>query len=50
MHLVLSSKLESFAEAYPEIKLDVTSSPEVIDSVAERYDAGIHLGEWISAT
>lgn len=45
--LVLSSKLESFAKAYPEIELDVTSSPEVIDIVAEGYDAGIHIGEFI---
>ena len=45
--LVLSSKLESFLRAYPEIELDVTSSPEVVDIVAEGYDAGIHLGEYI---
>jgi len=45
--LVLYSKLESFAKAYPEIELDVTSSAEVVDIVAEGYDAGIHIGEFI---
>ena len=45
--LVLSSKLESFVKAYPEIELDVTSSPEVINIVADGYDAGIHIGEFI---
>jgi DNA-binding transcriptional LysR family regulator len=45
--LVLYSKLESFAKAYPEIELDVTSSPEAVNIVAEGYDAGIHIGEFI---
>jgi DNA-binding transcriptional LysR family regulator len=45
--LVLYSKLESFAKTYPEIELDVTSSAEVVNIVAEGYDAGIHVGEFI---
>lgn len=45
--LVLFSKLKSFADAYPEIELDITASPERIDLVAEGYDAGIHIGELI---
>lgn len=45
--LVLFSKLDYFAAAYPEIELDVTSSAERVDLVAEGYDAGIHTGEFI---
>lgn len=45
--LVLFSKLETFATAYPEIELDVTSSTEMVDLVAGGYDAGIHIGEFI---
>ena len=45
--LVLFSKFHAFATAYPEIELDVTSSTEMVDLVAESYDCGIHLGEFI---
>lgn len=39
--------LASFAEAYPEVELDIAVTDEEFDIVAERYDAGVRLGEVI---
>ncbi|WP_027060396.1 LysR family transcriptional regulator [Mesorhizobium loti] len=39
--------LAGFAEANPEIQLDVTVTDEEFDIVAEGYDAGVRLGEVI---
>jgi DNA-binding transcriptional LysR family regulator len=39
--------LASFAEAYPEIGLDITVTDDTFDIVAEKYDAGVRLGEVI---
>jgi DNA-binding transcriptional LysR family regulator len=39
--------LGGFADAYPEIQLDVTVTDEEFDIVAEGYDAGVRLGEVI---
>ena len=39
--------LGGFAEAYPEIQLDVTVTDEEFDIVAEGFDAGVRLGEVI---
>jgi DNA-binding transcriptional LysR family regulator len=45
---LLSPKLAAFTGTYPEIVLDVTSEDDTrIDLVAHRYDAGIHLGEFL---
>jgi DNA-binding transcriptional LysR family regulator len=39
--------LASFAEANPQIELDITVTDEEFDIVAEGYDAGVRLGEVI---
>lgn len=39
--------LASFAEANPEIQIDITVTDEEFDIVAEGYDAGVRLGEVI---
>ncbi len=39
--------LASFAEACPQVQLDVTITDEEFDIVAEGYDAGVRLGEVI---
>ncbi|TIX89094.1 LysR family transcriptional regulator [Rhizobium sp. P44RR-XXIV] len=39
--------LASFAEANPEVQIDVTVTDEEFDIVAEGYDAGVRLGEVI---
>lgn len=45
--MVLAPKLAQFARDYPDIVLDVTTDESRIDLVAARFDAGIHLGEFI---
>lgn len=46
--LVLAPKLGPFASRYPDVVLDVTTTDETrVDLVARRFDAGIHLGEFI---
>jgi len=45
---LLSPKLAKFARDYPDVALDVTSEDDTRgDLVAGRFDAGIHLGEFI---
>jgi DNA-binding transcriptional LysR family regulator len=45
--LVLAPKLERFTRQYPDVVLDVTTDDSPLDLVAGRFDAGIHLGEFI---
>ena len=46
--MVLAPKLAAFADAYPDVVLDVTTTNEMhLDLVAGHFDAGIHLGEFI---
>lgn len=41
---VLWPKLAAFLPAYPQIKVEVTVEPRMVDIVAERYDMGVRLG------
>ncbi|HTR04945.1 MAG TPA: LysR family transcriptional regulator [Thermoanaerobaculia bacterium] len=46
--MVLAPKLGTFARKYPDVLLDVSTTNEGrFDLVAGRFDAGIHLGEFI---
>jgi DNA-binding transcriptional LysR family regulator len=46
--MVLAPKLGAFAHAYPDVVLDVTTiNKRRLDLVAEHFDAGIQLGEFI---
>lgn len=45
--MVLLPRLAAFAEAYPDIVLDVVTVTGPVDLVAGEYDAGIQLGEYI---
>lgn len=45
--MVLLPRLAAFAEAYPDIVLDVVTATGPIDLVAGEFDAGIQLGEYI---
>ena len=45
--MVLLPKLKKFANFFPEIVLDVTTSNDPIELVAGGFDAGIHIGELI---
>ncbi|MET0409130.1 MAG: LysR family transcriptional regulator [Hyphomicrobium sp.] len=42
---VLAPLLPAFFKLYPEIKVEVTVDPTLIDIVADQYDAGIRIGE-----
>ena len=44
---VLAPKLGPFAREYPDIVLDITTDESRVDLVAQGFDAGIHLGEFI---
>jgi DNA-binding transcriptional LysR family regulator len=45
---VLAPKLARFARDYPDVTLEITSDDSLVDLVAGRFDAGIHLGEFIA--
>jgi DNA-binding transcriptional LysR family regulator len=45
--MVLLPKLTAFAEAYPDIVLDVVTVTGPVDLVAGEFDAGIQLGEYV---
>ena len=45
---LLSPKLGAFTRTYPDIVLDITSEDDTRgDLLARRYDAGVHLGEFL---
>lgn len=46
-HFLSGPFLATFAEAYPDIQIDITVTDEEFDIVAEGYDAGVRLGEVI---
>src|SRR6201996_8756272 len=46
-YLVLLPRLAQFAQKYPKIVLDITSSYDPVDLVAGEYDAGVQIGEFI---
>ena len=45
---VLWPKLSPFLERYPDIRVEVNAENALTDIVAERYDAGVRLGESIA--
>src|ERR1041385_611682 len=47
--VLLQPVIASFCLAYPEIELEIAANEELIDIVAEGFDAGIRLGQLIAA-
>src|SRR6201985_1087360 len=47
--ILLEPLLASFARAYPEIELEIDANKELVDLAAGGFDAGIRLGQFISA-
>jgi DNA-binding transcriptional LysR family regulator len=45
---VLWPKLAAFLPGYPDIKVEITVNYSLIDIVAERYDAGVRLGDQVA--
>lgn len=48
MPFILEPVLGSFAEAYPEIELEIAASEEMVDLAAGGFDAGIRFGQFIA--
>jgi DNA-binding transcriptional LysR family regulator len=46
--LVLAPRIGPFAEAYPDVVLEITTQAEPVDLVAGGFDAGIQLGEYVA--
>ena len=47
--LLLQPVLASFAEAFPEVVVEIAASEELVDLAKDGFDAGIRLGEYIAA-
>jgi DNA-binding transcriptional LysR family regulator len=47
--LILQPILASFAEAYPEVVVEIVASEELVELARDGFDAGIRLGEFIAA-
>lgn len=47
--ILLEPLLASFARAYPEIELEIDANKELVDLATAGFDAGIRLGQLISA-
>ena len=47
--ILLEPMLAAFAQAYPEIEVEIAASEELVDIVAEGFDAGIRMGQYIPA-
>src|SRR5688500_924688 len=45
---VLSPKLANFLRDYPDIKVEIVIDNALTDIVAERFDAGVRLGEQVA--
>ena len=49
MPTLLEPLIASFCQAYPEIEVEIAASGELIDLVAQGFDAGIRMGQFIAA-
>lgn len=45
--IVIAPRLERFLSAYPDVVLELVTDERLVDIVAERFDAGIRLGEQV---
>ncbi|MDB5536389.1 MAG: LysR family transcriptional regulator [Devosia sp.] len=48
INAVLWPRLQGFIETYPDIKLELIAENGLVDIVAQRYDAGVRLGEQLA--
>src|SRR5260370_4585863 len=47
--ILLEPLIASFCQAYPEVEVEIAASDELVDIAAGGIDAGIRLGQFISA-
>jgi DNA-binding transcriptional LysR family regulator len=45
--IVIAPRLERFLSTYPDVVLEMVTDERLVDIVAERFDAGIRLGEQV---
>lgn len=48
VNAVLWPRLQDFAKEYPDIRLEIIAENGFVDIVAQRYDAGVRLGEQLA--
>ncbi|MHA6690330.1 LysR family transcriptional regulator [Devosia sp. A449] len=48
INAVLWPRLQGFTQAYPDIQLEIIAENGFVDIVAQRYDAGVRLGEQLA--
>lgn len=49
MPLIVQPLIASFCRAHPAIELEISASEEMVDLVAQGFDAGIRMGQYIEA-
>ena len=49
MPILLEPMIASFAQAYPEVEVEIATSAELVDLAAEGFDAGVRMGQFIAA-
>ncbi len=47
--ILLEPMIASFCKAWPEVEVEIEASKELIDIVAQGFDAGIRLGQFVAA-
>jgi DNA-binding transcriptional LysR family regulator len=47
--ILLEPLIASFCQAYPEVEVEIVASANLVDIVAEGFDAGVRLGQLIAA-
>ena len=47
--ILLEPLIASFAQAYPEVEVEIAASEELVDLAAGGFDAGIRMGQFIAA-
>ncbi len=46
--IVLEPIVASFCRAYPEVQVEIVASEELVDLAANRFDAGVRMGQFIA--
>ncbi|WP_215762253.1 LysR family transcriptional regulator [Acetobacter sp. P1H12_c] len=45
---ILRPRIEAFLKKYPDVKIEISADLKLVDIAAERFDAGIRLGEQVT--
>src|SRR5215470_1818652 len=47
--ILLEPLIASFCQAYPEVEVEIAASEKLVDLAAQRFDAGVRMGQHIDA-